>query len=173
MTRLGLRYDRRTVRTKLCLLILAAIVCAPLAAHAQPAPAAPPPPPPLREGTAEFAFVGTTGNSSTQSIGLGGEFIYRPSPWISTTKAAYVRNESDSELKAESFDFSEKVGRALNPRLTAFGRYGFLHDRFAGIDQRHVIEGGLSYLLVDAAPHSLTVDGGVGYAHESRLIGSS
>jgi hypothetical protein len=40
----------------------------------------PAPPPPAREGSAEFAFVGTTGNSSTQTIGLGGELIYRPSP---------------------------------------------------------------------------------------------
>ena len=44
---------------------------------------APAPPPPEREGSAEFAFVGTTGNSSTQTIGLGGEFIYRPVPWES------------------------------------------------------------------------------------------
>jgi hypothetical protein len=36
---------------------------------AAPAPA-PPPPLPLHEGSAEFAFVGTTGNSSTQTIVL-------------------------------------------------------------------------------------------------------
>ena len=47
-----------------------------------PAPAPPPPPPPPREGTAEFSFVGTTGNSDTTAFGLAGEFIARPAPWV-------------------------------------------------------------------------------------------
>jgi putative salt-induced outer membrane protein len=141
----------------------------PVAAAAQ-APAPPSePPPPLREATAEFAYVGTSGNSKTESIGLGGEYIYRPDLWTITTKAAYVRNKSEEELKAESFDLIFKASRALNMRLSAFGRYGFLHDRFAGIEARNVIEGGLSYLLVNTAPNSLVVDGSFGYAHETRI----
>src|SRR5262245_13761973 len=63
----------------------------------------PPPPPPAREGTAEFAFVGTSGNSSTQALGLGGEVTFRPSPWVFNSKAAYVRNEADDVVEAESF----------------------------------------------------------------------
>src|SRR5215470_14271184 len=122
MTRLGLRYDRRTVRTKLCLLILAAIVCAPLAAHAQPAPAAPPPPPPLHEGSAEFAFVGTTGNSSTQSIGLGGEFIYRPSPWETKLKITYVRNETEDQLRAQSFIMALRGQRPVRPQVSVYAQ---------------------------------------------------
>ena len=147
---------------------------APRGAYGQPAaqpPATPPGPPPLREGTINFAFVGTSGNSSTQSIGLGGDFAYRPAPWTFTTKVAYVRNESESLLKAESFDGSFKLERAVTARLSVFGRYAFLHDEFAGIDQRHGIEGGLSYLLINVAPHTLTVDGSLGYAHESRVVG--
>src|SRR5262245_32895545 len=105
----------------------------PSVARAQ-APATPPPPPPPQEGTAEFAYVGTSGNSATTSIGLGGQYIVRPDQWTLTTKAAYVRNESDEELKAESFDLIFKAARPLTPRLSAFGRYGYLHDRFAGIE---------------------------------------
>ena len=41
---------------------------------------------------------------------------------------------------------------------------------FAGIDARNIIEGGVSYVLVNTAPHSLTVDGSLGYAHESRVV---
>jgi putative salt-induced outer membrane protein len=145
------------------------MVLMPLWAHAQAAPAAAPPP--RQEATAEFAFVGTSGNSSTESVGLGGAFIYRPDPWTLTTKAAYVRNEAASELKAQSLALAFNAARALRPRLSAFGRYGYLRDRFAGIEQRHTIEGGVAYLLVDAAPHKLTVDGALGYAHEGRVLG--
>jgi putative salt-induced outer membrane protein len=140
----------------------------PICTSAQaPAPA----PPPKRETSAEFAFVGTSGNSSTQSIGLGGEFIERPDPWVFTTKTAYVRNKSASELKAESFVLTLQGARTLTLRVSAFGRYGFLHDRFAGIEDRNTLEGGLAYVLVNTAPHKLVVDGGLGYANEHRVVG--
>lgn len=141
-----------------------------VSARAQPAAAPPNPPPPLSEGTAEFSFVGTTGNTSTESIGLGGEYTYRPDPWLLTSKATYVRNRSQDVLKAESFDVSLKGARSVGPRLSVFSRYEFLHDRFAGIERRHVIEAGPSYHLVDSAPHSLTIDASLGYAHESRVM---
>jgi putative salt-induced outer membrane protein len=133
----------------------------------------PPPPPPEREGTAEFAFVGTTGNSSTQAIGIGGELIFRPSPWESRTKVAYVRNESEDELKAQSFVLTTRVQRALKPRLSAYGQYGYQRDRFAGIVNRNVIDGGLSYVALEEGPHKLIVDGGFGYAHEQRVVGNN
>src|SRR5262245_48882079 len=99
------------------------IALLPVVSFAQPSAAAPapPPPPPAREGTAEFAFVGTSGNSSTQSIGLGGDVTLRPDRWTLTSKAAYVRNESKSVLKAESFDFAFKAARTIQPRLSTFG----------------------------------------------------
>ena len=154
-------------------LLVAALLLVPSTVSAQPpaTPEPPPPPPPLREATAEFAFVGTSGNSSTQSIGVGGELIYRPAPWTLDTKAAYVRNDSQGTLKAESFDLSVKGGRPIGPQVSVFGRYGFLHDLFAGIDQRHVVDAGISYILLQEEPHALTLDATVGYAHEGRTIG--
>ena len=100
---------------------------------------------------------------------MGGQYIYRPDRWTLTSKAAYVQNESEGELSAESFDALFKAERTLGPRLSAFGRYGFLHDRFAGIVGRNIVEGGLSYLLVNEAPQTLNVDASFGYAHESRV----
>jgi putative salt-induced outer membrane protein len=162
------------MRTRIFILTgLAALWSSVLFAQPPAPPTQPPPPPPPREGTAEFAFVGTSGNSSTQSIGLGGDVTFRPAPWTFNAKAAYVRNESEDVLKAESVDFAFKAARAINPRLSAFGRYGFLHDRFAGIDARNTIEGGLSYIAVNTPPHLLTVDASLGYAHESRLQGDN
>ncbi len=139
-------------------------------AYAQtPAPAQPPPP--LREGSAEFAFVGTSGNSDTQTIGAGGEFIYRPAPWELKTTVKYVRNESEDELKAQSFLAVFRAQRSLTPKLAAYGQYGYQRDRFAGILNRNAVEGGLAYTWVDRDPHKLVVDAGLGYAHEGRLTG--
>jgi len=149
------------------LLFILTLIPRPAAAQAP----APPPPPPPHEGSAEFAYVGTSGNASTRTVGLGGELIERPGPWELSAKLAYVRNDSESELKAESVALSTKAARALNPRTSVFGRYTYLHDRFAGIESRNALEGGLAYVLADVAPHKLVVDAALGYAHESRVTG--
>jgi putative salt-induced outer membrane protein len=157
-----------SARAVTMLLVYAALAVS-RAASAQ----APPPPPPMREGSAEFAFVGTSGNSSTQSIGIGGDVVVRPAPWEGRLKANYVRNESDDQLKAQAFVLTARALRAINPRLSAYGQYGYQRDRFAGIRHRNVVEGGLAYALVRQAPHALLVDAGLGYANERRLIGSN
>jgi hypothetical protein len=100
-------------------------------------------PPPEREGSAEFAFVGTTGNSSTQTIGLGGEFIYRPSPWESKFRVSYVRNEAEDQLRAQAFVLTLRAGRPIQDRLSGYAQYGYQRDRFAGILNRNTIEAGL------------------------------
>src|SRR5579872_3658467 len=136
---------------------------------------APPPaaPPPEREGSAEFAFVGTTGNSSTQTIGLGGEFIYRPSPWESKLKISYVRNEAEDQLKAQAFMLTLRAQRSVRPRLSGYGQYGYQRDRFAGILNRNTVEGGLAYAWIEQSPQKLVVDAGLGYAAEQRLLGAN
>jgi len=149
---------------------LIAFSVVPRVAVAQTGP--PPPPPPEKEGSAEFAFVGTTGNSSTQTIGLGGEFIYRPAPWESKIKVSYVRNESEDQLKAEAFVLTLRAQRPIKPRLSVYGLYGYQRDRFAGILNRNAVEVGLAYSLLQQAPHKLIVDAGLGYANEQRLHGN-
>jgi putative salt-induced outer membrane protein len=140
---------------------------------AQPAPGTPPPPPPEREGSAEFAYVGTSGNSSTLTIGLGGEFIYRPAPWETKVKVSYVRNKSEDELKAEAFVATFRAQRPITPRLSGYAQYGYSRDRFAGILDRNSIEGGVAYSFIDRTPHKLVADAGLGYANEQRLLGDN
>ena len=154
--------------------LLCVLVCLPLPAFAQApaaAPAAPPPPPPKQEGTAEFAFVGTTGNASTQTIGLNGEFIVRPEQWVITNKAAFIRNESESELTAQSFGYLFRAARTLSPRLSAFGEYAYFRDTFAGVAHRNSLVGGMSYKIVDLPKHVFFTDAGLGYMNEQRLAG--
>jgi putative salt-induced outer membrane protein len=148
------------------------MICLPLPAFAQaPAAAAPPPPPPKHEGTAEFSFVGTTGNTSTETIGLGGELIVRPDQWVLTNKANFVRNQSDSELTAQSFGYLFRAARTLSPRLSAFGEYAYFRDEFAGVLNRNSLVGGISYKVVDLPRHLLFADAGLGYMNEQRREG--
>jgi putative salt-induced outer membrane protein len=115
--------------------------------------------------------VGTTGNASTQTIGLNGEFIVRPEHWVITNKASFIRNESESELTAQSFGYLFRAARALSPRLSAFGEYAYFRDEFAGVANRNSLVGGVSYKLVDLPKHVFFTDAGIGYMNEQRLKG--
>lgn len=126
---------------------------------------------PAREGTAEFAFVGTSGNSETMSIGIGGTLIFRPDPvWEIDFRTSYIRNDSDDLKTAESFLFGARISRRISERLMMFGQYGYLRDRFAGIEHRNSLDAGLAFLLFEDAMHKLVVDGLLGYANEQRLL---
>jgi putative salt-induced outer membrane protein YdiY len=129
-------------------------------------PAPPPEPPPRLEASAQVTFVGTSGNASSQSLGVGGDLIWRPDPWTYSAKAIFAQNESDEELTARSLAATFRAARALNDRWLGYGQYDFLRDVFAGVEQRHVIEGGLSYLALREAPHRLRFDMGLGYLYE-------
>jgi putative salt-induced outer membrane protein YdiY len=131
----------------------------------------PPPPPPRREGTAEFAFVGTTGNSDSQTLGVAGEFIVRPDLWVVKNRASFVRNKSEDVLTVEQFGYLFRVERILNPRTSAFGEYTYFRDEFAGFDHRNQLLGGISYKVIDLPEHLFFVDGGLGYLNEKRLTG--
>jgi putative salt-induced outer membrane protein len=156
------------------LICTVALIALPLVASAQPAPpppAPPPPPPPRHEGSAELSFLSTTGNASAQTLGLGGDYFFRPEAWVFRTRTAYVRNESDDELTAESFLLLFRAEHLVTDRLSVFGEYGYLRDRFAGIEHRNQLLGGVAYKLITAAPHLLVADAAIGYANEQRTLG--
>jgi putative salt-induced outer membrane protein YdiY len=127
-----------------------------------------PPPPPPREGKAEFALVTTGGNASSQSIGAAGEVIFRPPQWVVEGKAAFVRNEAEDVLNAKSFAARGRLARVLTPRLQVFGQHAYLRDLFAGVEHRNFTDGGLSFLLLETARHTLFADASLGYLNEQR-----
>ena len=153
-------------------LIVASAVLAALlipAAAAGQAAAAKKDEPPGTEGSAEIGYVSTTGNSPTRSFSLGGDLVNRPAPWLLETKARFIRNEDDEAVTAQSFTGLFRASRKLNDRVSAFGQYDYLRDTFAGVEHRNTTTGGLSYLVVDASPHTLRAAAGAGYINEQRV----
>lgn len=161
--------------------VLMAVVAVglPVVAMAQaPAPAALPPvkapadaPPPFREGAIDFSFIAATGNSDSQTLGLNGDLILRPEGWEIRNRAGFLRARTDDELTAAAFFYTFRAARKVTPRLSIYGQYDYLRDTFAGIEYRNVVTGGIDYLLVDRAPHRLSVFAGFGYLNEQRTVG--
>lgn len=128
-----------------------------------------PPPPPAFEGSAELSFVGTTGNSSTQTLGAGVTTIARADGWTVTSKAAFIRNKDRDAVKAQSTAFGVEAGRALTDRLTLRSKYDYQRDRFAGIRHRHTIEAGVAFAAVTTDRQTLSLKAAAGYANERRI----
>jgi putative salt-induced outer membrane protein len=129
------------------------------------------PPPPLWEGSAELSLVATGGNTDTQTLGAGASVTWRPGPWTTRGRAAFVRSATDDAVTAESLVAELRPARALSSRAEVYARGEYLVDRFSGIDHRTTVDAGLGWLLIDDAPHTLKVDGGVGITREARLAG--
>ena len=156
---------RSLATLRLATICVFAIVALARPAAAQP-PAPPPEPPPRLEASAQFTFLDTGGNTSTQSLGTGGEIVWRPDPWTYLGKVIFAQSESDDELNARSLAALFRASRGFGPRLAAYSQYDFLRNLFAGVEQRHVIEGGVSYLALDKQPHRVRFDAGLGYLYE-------
>ena len=157
------------------LIVLCPVLAAaqtPPAPAAQAPPAAPaPPPPPRWERKAEMSLVSTGGNTDTRTLGLGASVIFRPGAWTTEARTAFVQSETDDIETANSFIANVRESFALTPRVELFGRYGYLADEFAGIDNRSTIDGGVGFKALVGPVHTLRLDAGLGYSHESRLVG--
>ena len=131
------------------------------------------PPPKPREGKAEFAFVTTGGNASSQSIGAAGQVTLRPPQWVIDGQAAFVRNEAAEVVNAKSFAARGRLSRVLTERLQAFGQHAYLRDLFSGVAHRNNAEAGLAYRIFEVGRHTLFADLGLGYLNESRTVGAT
>lgn len=132
-----------------------------------------PPPPPRWERTAEISAVATGGNTDTQTLGTGAAVVWRPDPWETRGRVTFVRSVADDVTTAESLIAELRQARTLSPRLQAFGRVDYLVNRFAGIDYRTTLDGGLAWTLTETPRGSIVVDGGLGVTREARLAGEN
>jgi putative salt-induced outer membrane protein len=132
---------------------------------------APPPPPPRQEGTAELAFVGTSGNTSTHTLSIGGDHYFRPIGWTIRNRALAINSSSNDVTTAKSVLYLFRAERLVNARVASFGEYAYFSDEPASVDHRNTVLGGLSYKVARGPVHTFTVDGGAGYMNEQRLSG--
>lgn len=130
-----------------------------------------PPPPPRQEGTAEVAFVGTTGNISTSTFSAGGQHVARPTNWVIQNRIQAVRGTLEGETTTDALLYGFRAERVINERLNTFGDYGFFRDEPAGVSSRNGIAGGLSWKAITTDRQTLALDGGLGYLKENRVAG--
>lgn len=161
---------RRMKSIRLASLLLLCLAAAATAAAQAPAP---PPPPPLWDAQVGAAFVGTSGNSDTSTFGATFSANHRGLVWKFESSANAVRTDSVDVTTAERYNGLFRAQRKLTKMLGLTSGIKLERDRFAGLDFRSVLDGGLSWALVRRPVWTLDGITALAWNHESRTVGET
>jgi putative salt-induced outer membrane protein len=137
------------------------------------AQAPPPPPPPLWDVQVGAAFVGTSGNSETSSMGADFLLHRRWPVWQIESTASAVRTSDHDIVKAERYVGTVRGQRKLSTRIGLTTGVRGERDEFAGINGRSIVDAGLTWALVRAPRWTLDGITAVAWTHEAPTVGSS
>jgi putative salt-induced outer membrane protein YdiY len=125
---------------------------------------------PLFEGRAEFSFISTGGNASTETLGFSAEAIKRTLRTTTTGRTSFVRTSNDDIENARSLNLLLRHSVKLSDRIETFSRGGYFRDLFSGVAHRINADAGFSYVTRQPPQRTLKIDFGVGATREVRLF---
>src|SRR5437867_666741 len=163
---------RRTMRVPRTLSFLLLLTFTRSAAAQTPAPA-PKEPPPLWDVQVGASFVGTSGNTETSTLGADFGAHRRGLVWQIESTATAVRASTADVTTAERYLGQVQAQRKLTRIIGLTAGEKLERDQFSGIDFRSILNGGLSWALVHSTDWTLDALTGIGWNHESRVIGET
>lgn len=120
-------------------------------------------------GSLGLAWVATSGNTDTSSIGLDFGLESKPAPWGFTFGARGNRAEDQGVQTAENYLVTGRAVRKLAKRWDLYGGLAWAKDPFAGFESQSVASAGAIYTAVESERHLLSFDMGLAYTWESRV----
>lgn len=145
--------------------VIAALLCTPLSARADEAPA--PPPPDAWTGSLGAGLALTSGNSDTRSYNLGFAATHDPKRKnVFKAEGLYLRAEQQGDATADKTAASARDEYKLSRRAFVFGELRYLRDRFKDLERLVSPLVGVGYRAIDAERVKLALDAGVGGAFE-------
>jgi putative salt-induced outer membrane protein YdiY len=117
----------------------------------------------------EASLVSANGNSKASTTSGKNTFTYNWTKTMLELIGGGLGSKSKGETTAEKYFASEKLSYKLTDRVYTFEKYGWDKDRFAGIRNRHDIQGGLGRELIKAPKDLLIGELGGGYVSEERI----
>jgi putative salt-induced outer membrane protein len=128
-------------------------------------------PPPAWEVLVGGAFVGTSGNTDTSTVGADFVMNRRWPVWQFEAAALTISTSDQGEQTAERYLAAFRARRPLTSRIGLSIGERLEGDRFAGIDFRSILDGGLTYVLVRRPRWTLDGLTSAAWNHESRVVG--
>lgn len=125
-------------------------------------------PPEGWRGMGEFGFVRTTGNTETESLNLGLEFVYEKEKWRHTLNAAALRSEKDGTTDAQRWSVGAQSDYKFSEKSYLFGSFRHESDEFAGFDPVTTVAFGYGRELINNERHFLLGEAGIGYRSQEN-----
>ncbi len=151
-----------SLRTITVALALAALAAAPARAEDKP-----------NKFSLGLSYLATSGNSSSQTGGVDLLFKRTFDPWGFEAAANYLRAEQNGVETAKKLFLGLRGTHNLGDNLALFLAGSYLQDRFAGLDPRLLVEGGIVYKLLKGPEHELAFDLGLTWTKDDLVGGGS
>jgi putative salt-induced outer membrane protein len=152
------------------LLLVAAAGLAATARAQETCPCPPPAPPePAWKTRLGLAYLATSGNSESETLGASLLVTRRPEPWGLEIAGSYDRAEADGVVESERVLARARVRRTLGESWELFGEASGEQNEQAGIDQRLLVSAGATFHALTGPEHLLDFDAGITWTDEDRV----
>ena len=120
-------------------------------------------------GNVKLGYLGTSGNTESESLNSGFQLNYNPGDWEHQLTAAALYSQESDVTTAEAYDAGWKSARNLSEADFLFGRLDWRKDRFGSIVEQFSQSVGYGRRLIDRDKHQLNGELGIG-ARQSDLV---
>ena len=122
----------------------------------------------------EFGYIGTSGNSSTQTL----SGIYRNDyQWTEQTDLHFRTDayygEQDGTKTAERYRAHAIANHRFDPKWYSYAEVGALRNTFDGFNQQYNAGLGMGYVILEDSSQLLKVRGGYQYRYANLTTGTS
>jgi putative salt-induced outer membrane protein len=115
------------------------------------------------EGTGEFGFVNTTGNTETVSLNFKLNFVRTGKNWRHRFSGTALLTSEDGNTDNERYTVEVQSDRKFSEKKWMFGAFRMDADKFGSYDPQVSFTAGYGHRLMKSENHSLKGEIGAGY----------
>jgi len=115
------------------------------------------------EGSGEFGFVNTTGNTETVALNMKLNFVRTGPRWRHRFTGTALNTSENGIKDNERYTVEIQSDRSLSERSWLFGAFRWDADKFGSYDPQVSLSAGYGYMLMKSEKHQFKGEIGAGY----------
>ncbi len=123
------------------------------------------------EASIAFGYVGTSGNTDTDTYNTEVLYTLNTESWVHNVKFQALGSQENSKAKAERYFLQDKSDYNFDDMEYLFIKGSYTDDRFSGFDYQAAVSSGYGRHLIMSDRFELQGFGGLGY-RENGIIGA-
>jgi len=123
------------------------------------------------EASIAFGYVGTSGNTDTDTYNTELLFTYDTEKWLHNVKFQALGSQENSQAKAERYYLEDKSDYNLDDHHYLFVKGSYTDDRFSGFNYQAALSGGYGRYFIRNDSLEFQGFGGVGYRQNDEING--